>query len=700
MLFLCCAFEAKSQSADSLRILVNKQTSDTAKFRFCNSASVLLANTDVKSAIGFASEAKAIAEKRKDLRGQAEALNNLSFALYYSGESDTAITLFTEAIRIARAAGDSDNVVFALNRIGYIYREKGQYLKATSYYNAALASNKGEKNVAEAANSYLNIGVLYHDQSNYKDALRYEEKGLALYRESGDQGRIANSLARLGNVYLDLEDSSKALQYYEEARTIFAAINHQRGIAVCLNNIAMIYGGRHQVSKSIDYYTQALKIREAIGDRNGVALVCNNLGSTYLELKQYEKAIYFLNKSLVISRELGYRDMMRSDYNWLSKTYEALGDYQKSLSFYKQFHLLSDSLFNDRNSKEMNELSKKFDTERREKDYASLLRESELRDEALAQERTRNLVMISALLLLIVLVFVIWRNASKRKRANILLERQKSEIATQKKIVEEQHRDILDSINYAQRIQDAMLPSKEDMKALFPQSFVFFRPRDIVSGDFWWIGQSGKIKVIAAVDCTGHGVPGAFMSLIGNTVLNEVIKGKGVSDPGAILAGLAVGVVAALKQNNSVTDQTGFTYLKGIKDGMDVSICCIDEEKGLLHYAGANNPVYFIRDGKMNEIKGDRQPVGVFEGELKPFSVHTLPLNEIESFYLFTDGYADQFGGPNGKKFKYSRLKELLFTNHQLPVNEQQEKLSSTFDKWKGGLDQVDDVLVVGVRLK
>lgn len=642
--------------------------------------------------------ALAIAEKRNDAHGKPEALNNLGYALYYSGKSDSAILLFNQAIAGARLVGDSNNVVFALNRLGFVYREKGLYEKAASCYNSALVSNKDELNVAEAANSYLNIGVLYHDQNHLQDALRYEEKGLQLYRQVNDTGRVANSLARLGNLWLDLGDSTKALDDYEEALSMFTKVNHKRGIAVCLNNIAMIWLGRHQDAKAIEYYTRALEIRESIGDKNGVALITNNLGSTYLEMRQYEKAIFFLNKSLAISRELGYREMIDSDYNWLSKTYEALGDYEKALSYYRRFHLLSDSLYNDKNSKEINELNKKFDTDRREKEYASLQRESSLRGEALAQERTRNWVMASALLLLVVLVGVILRNAIRRKRANVLLEFQKSEIATQKKIVEEQHRDILDSISYAQRIQDAMLPSREEMNRLFPGAFVFFRPRDIVSGDFWWIGQSGTVKIIAAIDCTGHGVPGAFMSLIGNNVLNEIVKMNHQPDPATILAQMTQQVVAALNQEHSATAGSS-DFSSGIKDGMDVAICCINESEGTIRFAGANNPLYFIRNGNLEEIKGDRQPVGVFDGEQKPFTTHTLPLKEISAIYLFTDGYADQFGGPGGKKFKYSRLKENLHRHHRLSPSEQEMQLAETFDSWKGPLDQIDDVLVIGVKL-
>ncbi len=683
---------------DSLRALVNKANSDTAKFRICNELSVTFSTLDNRSAIFFARQAVGIATKRKDKLGKSEAMNNLGYALFYSGKSDSALIIFLQSIQLAREVGDSNNVIFAMNRLGFIYREKGDFPKALIAYNQALASNVNEKNVSEAANSYLNIGVVYNDENNLKDALRYEEKGLELYRKTNDEARIANALARIGNVYMDMTDTSKALDYYEQSRALFSRNNNPRGVAICLNNIANIYKGHHEMQKAIDYYNRALTIRETIGDKNGVALICNNLGTIYEELQQFEKAIFYLNKSLEIARDLDYRDQMKANYIGLSETYEKLGDDKKALEFYKLFFAINDSMFNEKNNKQVNELNTKFDTERKQKQLESISKQKDLIAVAYDQQNKRYVFMVCALLLVLILVLVVWRNARRSRRANEILKKQKNEITLQKKIVEEQNRDILDSINYAQRIQHAVLPSQEEMHELFPKSFVFFRPRDIVSGDFWWIGQSGKIKIIAVADCTGHGVPGAFMSLIGNTALNEVVKEKHITDPGEILTHLAQNIVAALKQDTKAVSPDDYS-MGLVKDGMDIALCCIDEEKGELKFSGANNPIYYVSNGIMHEIKGDRQPVGIFTKELKPFTTHTLSLKDLDSVYIFTDGYADQFGGGTGKKFKYSQLKQLLFDNHKKSPEEQEKELESAFQSWKGNLDQVDDILVTGIKI-
>ncbi|MDQ3109107.1 MAG: tetratricopeptide repeat protein [Bacteroidota bacterium] len=678
---------------DSLLRIISSTKSDTTKFRLCNLYSAQLSASDNKSSIYFANEAQKIAIKRNDKRGQGEAMNNLAFGLYYSGESDSAIRIYNDVIQLSRSVGDSTNVFWALNRLGFIYREKGEYEKALISYNQALASNTGEKNKSEAANSYLNIGVVYHDQNNLKDALRYEEKGLKLYLETGETARIANCLARLGNAYLDSKDTLAAMDYYKRSLEMFTKADNPRGIAVCLNNIANLYKEKKDLPKALEYYDRALAIREKIGDKNGIALICNNVGSVYLSQKEYDKAILYYDKSLAIAISLDYVEQMKANYLGLSQSYEALGNYETSLSYYKNYYDANDSLYNETKSKKINELNIKFDTERKQKENESLTIENDL-------QVRRNIFMAAALGLVLILVVVVWRNARKSKRANILLEHQKSEITSQKKIVEEQHRDIVDSINYAKRIQRAVLPTQQEIHELFPQSFIFFRPRDIVSGDFWWIGQSGNIKIIAVADCTGHGVPGAFMSLIGNTALNEVVKEKHITDPGEILYHLAQNIVAVLKQEQREKDDDHSYAMKGIKDGMDISLCALDEKNGVLRFAGANTPLYYVQNGEMKVIRGDRQPVGIFEGELTPFTAHTIPLEGLEAFYIFSDGYADQFGGELGKKFKSSRLKELLFSSYTKDAEQQQKTLADVFNNWKSNLDQVDDVLVAGVKLK
>ncbi|MFT4525565.1 MAG: serine phosphatase RsbU (regulator of sigma subunit) [Bacteroidia bacterium] len=252
--------------------------------------------------------------------------------------------------------------------------------------------------------------------------------------------------------------------------------------------------------------------------------------------------------------------------------------------------------------------------------------------------------------------------------------------------------DLLSSIHCAKLIQEAILPSESAIKQVLPESFLFYRPRDIVSGDFYWLEQSGGKILIAAVDCTGHGVPGAFMSIIGNNQLNATVKEDELTTPGLILDRLSQGVSDTLSHT---TDEEA-----GIKDGMDIALVSIDYEKMILEYAGAYNPLYIFRDGKLLETKGDKFPIGVsIDDTLRLFKNHEFELQKGDCVYIFSDGYPDQFGGPRGKKYKYEQFRQLLFGMHTLPMEEQKTVMENDFVDWMGELVQLDDVLVIGMRL-
>jgi PAS domain S-box-containing protein len=283
--------------------------------------------------------------------------------------------------------------------------------------------------------------------------------------------------------------------------------------------------------------------------------------------------------------------------------------------------------------------------------------------------------------------------------------RLENEVQDQKAIIEQKNKDITDSITYAQRIQQAILPTPEDMQKVAGDHFVFYRPKDIVSGDFYWASEtrtsetpSRTLSIIAALDCTGHGVPGAFMSIVGHTILEQTLTMPQVNSPAAALDYLNHGVIKTLKQK--ATDDFS------IKDGMDIALCAIDFSARTMEFSGANNPAYIIRNGELIAISGDKQPIGAYFQELRPFTNHKFELQQGDCVYIFTDGIPDQFGGPRGKKFKYRQLQEILMANSTLPMAEQREALRTAIDEWisypmpGGGLhEQTDDMLIIGIRI-
>jgi serine phosphatase RsbU (regulator of sigma subunit) len=458
--------------------------------------------------------------------------------------------------------------------------------------------------------------------------------------------------------------------------------------------MAMIYSERGDLERAAAMYQQALKIREEIGDRNGVAILLNNIGEVYGQRKMIDSALYYVNRSLEISTELQFKDMMATNYLSLAGIYSVEGDYKTAYEYYGKYHATYEELNGEESRKRIDELNASLENERKQRKIDQLSSESAIREAALQQERTKGWLLAIGLVAVLIVAVVIWRNMRRTSKVNVLLEEQKTEIAGQKKIVEEQHRDIVDSINYALRIQHAVMPSREYLKELFPESFLIYKPRDIVSGDFWWVTQKNNLKIIAVADCTGHGVPGAFMSLIGTSLLNEIVNEKGVTQPDAVLNLLTEKVVRALRQNED-RDSTS--------DGMDIALVVIDEDREVMHFAGANNSIYYsTTDRQIYELKGDRQPIGYYLDRHKQFTLQSVPLADITNIWMCTDGFADQFCGIPGvnysKKYKYSRLKMKLSAIQQTSATQQRDELIKEFETWKGNMFQVDDVLIAGIR--
>jgi serine phosphatase RsbU (regulator of sigma subunit) len=320
---------------------------------------------------------------------------------------------------------------------------------------------------------------------------------------------------------------------------------------------------------------------------------------------------------------------------------------------------------------------------------------------AIEKQRLLLYFAIIALILVSGLVYYIYRGYKIKKEANIKLEEknklisaQKDEIQKQKEIAESQRdliayqkKHITDSIHYAKRIQTALLPSLE----LFSDEidhFVLYKPRDIVSGDFYWVAKIDSQQMVIAADCTGHGVPGAFMSMLGVSLLNEIILNKRIIQPDQVLNVLREYIIQSLKQ---------VVQTSGIKDGMDMCVCLIDFKKNKMQFAGANNPLWIFADGKLNEIKGDKMPVAIHDN-MPPFTNHVVDIKKGDTFYIFSDGYADQFGGPQQKKILNKNFKMLLLKVQNLPMLDQGSKINEFFEDWRKELEQIDDVCVIGIR--
>ena len=321
--------------------------------------------------------------------------------------------------------------------------------------------------------------------------------------------------------------------------------------------------------------------------------------------------------------------------------------------------------------------------------------------EAIEKQKLILAFALVALLLVSTLGYYIYRSYRIKKEANIKLEEknrtismQKDEIAQQRDLaaaqrdqIAYQKKHITDSIEYARRIQTALMPSLELFSDRL-EHFVLYKPLAIVSGDFYWVSSQGNKQVIISADCTGHGVPGAFMSMLGVTLLNEIVNGKHILAPDQIIENLRQGVIKSL---NQVEDSDS------VKDGMDLSVCVVDFDKDILWFAGANNPLYLVRDRELIHYRADKMPASIHY-KMQPFTLHKIELRKGDAFYIFSDGYADQFGGPHQKKFMSVKLKETLVALTGLPMLKQGERLNEIFEEWRGNNPQVDDVTLIGIR--
>jgi len=610
-------------------------------------------------------------------------------------------------LKLGEELGDKNRIAIQLGNIGVVYDNQGDYPKALKYYFKALKMRKelGTKNLI--ASTLSNIGGVYREQSDYPKALEYYFKTLKMDEELGDKTGIAIDFHNIGSVYYSKGDYPRALEYYFKSLKIKEELGNIRGIAITIGNIGIVYKEQGNYPKALEYYFKALKMDEELGNKNGIARHLGNIGALYTEQKKYPEAERYLLQALEIDTAIGTLVGIKYRYEALSELYEQTRQYQKAYEHYKEYSIAKDTLYNEEKSKEIGKLeaSHEYETQmleqQKEHEKQQALAAAELK-----RQRIIGYSFIGGFVLVLILAFVIYRSFRQKKKANRLLEEKNT-------IIEEKNKDITDSIRYAQNIQSAILPHEAEIKKALPDHFIYFQPRDIVSGDFYWFtahprplpkgGESQRPEssqnssaqrngkcFIACCDCTGHGVPGAFVSMIGNDLLNQIIIEKGIEDPGEILTNINNGVKSVFTREGAEQQA---------QDGMDMTLCVFDKDLRTLEFAGANNPLLLMQNGELNHIKGDKYAIGGDTEIDYKFANHKIDLQKGNTIYIFSDGYQDQFGGPKGKKFMSKRFRQLFIDIQTMNMEEQKEHLNKTIEDWKKGRDQVDDILVIGIRV-
>ncbi|HIN40019.1 MAG TPA: tetratricopeptide repeat protein, partial [Flavobacteriales bacterium] len=651
---------------------------------------------DYAKAIDYYTRSLKIYEELGDKNGIAATLNNIGNIYVEQGDYAKAIDYYTKSLKIREEIGDRRGIAMSLGNIGVIYKNQGDFAKAIDYYTKSLKIEEEIGNKKGITSSLGNIGNIYLDQGDYAKAIDYYSRCLKIGEEIGDKKSIASSLGNIGIIYADQGDYTKAIDYFTRSLTIKEELGDKNGIATTLGNIGVIYADQGDYAKAIDYYTRSLKIQEELGDKKGIAISLNNIGAIYQEQGDYAKALEKCTKALSIAQEIGNVEKIKDASNNLWEIHKKLGKHSQALEMHELYIEMCDSINSIENKEAIIQQEYKY---KYEKDQA--LEEAKHQEQmALSAEREKRQQLIAysaggGLVMVLLFAFFILNRLQVTRRQKKVIEEQKQKVEEQKQVVEEQKqkveeqkKDITDSIRYAENIQRALLPTIENLKDALPDGFVLFQPKDIVSGDFYWMQHRNDCVYLAACDCTGHGVPGAFMSMIGSSLLDEAVVEKGISQPNEIFFEVRKGFIHALKQTGKAGQQ---------KDGMDATLIAWDKKKNL-QLASAFNPVLIIRNEEITELKPDRQPVGFLTGEQKPFTHHELKLEKGDTVYLFSDGYPDQFGGKKDKKFMMKNFKKLLLSIQDKTMNEQKTILETTMAEWKGDTEQVDDILVMGVR--
>jgi serine phosphatase RsbU (regulator of sigma subunit) len=622
-------------------------------------------------------------------KNRIDVLAALCYQLHFS-YSDSALKYGFMGLDLARKIKYAKGEAHLLNNIGTTYTDKGEHSKALEYFIEAEKIFESLGDQKRVIMTMRNIGIVYEQQELFDKALEYYIEALKLARETDDKTSLAQTYTSLGSLSYSRDDKKKALEYFRESLRIMEELKDLRGIADGLNNVAVVYEELGDYRQAIIYHKLSIHMTRKMKDKKNLAASLHNLGLVYKAQNDLGNAMLYMDSSITLASEIRNYDLLHEFYSTLSEIYKQQKNFPKALEYYQLSVIARDTLINQDRNRQIVEMSAKYETEKKQKENEILTQRIDIQ-QLNANRQQIIIYAVSALaVLLISLAFFIYRGYRQKKQANIELFEKNLIIEEKSKIVEEKNKDITDSIRYAKRLQEAILKPVKELPAVFPDSFIFFQPKDIVSGDFYWFEKFGNQHLIAAADCTGHGVPGAFMSIIGCNLMSQAVNEYALTKPAVILNSLNKGLSKILHQRME----------ESVKDGMDIALCAFDPQRMIVEYAGAFNPMWIIRQGELFEYRGDKFPVGAFLGEqLKTFSNQEVQLQKGDSVYLFSDGYADQFGGPKGKKFKYKQLKELLISIQGQPMQEQREILKRRLDEWKGNLEQVDDILVIGVRV-
>ena len=706
------SLEKATPLLDSLITAYNEADSDSVRFKRLDDLNWYERQINSQRAIYFAELMIELAEANENTKWKGKGLMSLGLAQRYASEYESAKQSYESAIDIFQEGGFKISEASAWNNLANLLRDIGAYEKAleASLKSAEIWEKHGTKK--DLVNAYSGLGNSYNSIKDFKNSLKYRKKAVEIANEIGDPEIMIPVYINLA-ISLNISgENEKALEILHNAYDLSDKTGNLYSKSYILANLGSTYFYQKDFEKAKQYWLECIEIRKSINDFKGTANVLSDLGSAEIELGNLNSAKGYLDESITMADKINARSIKSQSYALLAKLYSKEGNYRLAFENLQKFNDLQDSLVSDNIKEQIAEMQAKYDTKQAQAKSELLEKEAALKDaeleknEIAAEKKNQQMFfLIGGLILIVFLAAYLLQRFRVTRRRKGLIENQRNQISEAYRILEEKNSEIVDSITYAKRIQKAILPPDRLITKVLPNSFIFYQPKDIVAGDFYWIERlisptaannispsgshkGGEMVLFAAADCTGHGVPGAMVSVVCNHALNRAVREFGLNQPAHILEKARELVIEEFEKSE-----------EDVKDGMDIALCSLSNGSKL-HYAGANNPLWIVRSGRheIEEIKGDKQPIGKYHATAD-FTEHEISVQKGDIIYIFTDGFADQFGGEKGKKYKYKNFKKFLISICHLNMEQQAEAIHEEFERWKGNLEQLDDVCVIGVRL-
>lgn len=667
--------------------------------------------------------------KTKKGKDRVEVLSDLSEE-YIGTDNIKAKALANEAINLAVDAEDDKLIIIGNSAMAYIHDRLNEFPEALKYYQEALR-------VAERSNDSIRIGVactnvgrvIFSYQSDLKASMEYYLRAIEIYKLKGEKSRQARTKVNVANLLAAEGNYDGALEYYQDAllhitedkarATVYsnmaasymykkdkakASLAMQQSLAILekmpnvkpdqlalgYNNLGSIMNELSDSASARMYLEKALAINLQQADSSGIAMNLFNIGNVYAKAELYKKAEDYMMRAHGIITRLKIKQLESDMYASLAKLFSKTGRYEEAFKYQVLYTEAREASLTSGMTDKLDRADERFEANQRD---LKKQKENEVLAERNKQQDRFIILLVIGAVLLVITAFLLLRRFLDKKKANEILENRNLTIEAQKFQIEVKNKEITDSIRYAQRLQDAVLPDERRLLQLFPDAFLLFMPKDIVSGDFFWCAEKNGYAIVAVADCTGHGVPGALLSMIGNNLLHREVYERGLTDPGEILHGLNSGLQQLLQHSHADAEAGE------IRDGMDIALLVIHRATRRLVFAGANRPLFILRNGEIMELHPSRKAIGSSTADDYQFETSTVELQQNDLLVAFTDGFADQFGGPKGKKMMLRLLKDQLLLHAGKTTAAQKEQLAAFFRSWKGDLDQVDDVLLAGIRV-